>query len=956
MSRVYVALDLETTGLNPDRDAIIEIGVVRFKDDQVLDTWSSLVNPGRSLPYRIQQLTGITQAQLSAAPALSEVRPALVRCVGDAPVVGHNIGFDLGFLRRHGLLMANPAVDTFELASILVPYAARYSLGTLAEHLGIHFPTRHRALDDARAAKDLFLALLNRAADLDLKTIQEINRLAARTDWALKAVFRDIERDRSRSFAMSSIGQQLWAKGGFENGSIGLLLNQGDEVEPLRPQGRPRPLDADALAAMLAAGGLMARSFPGYEYRPQQVAMLRTVAEAFNAGGHWLVEAGTGTGKSMAYLLPAIHYAVANGRRVVISTNTINLQDQLYAKDLPDLQKILPFEFRAAVLKGRSNYLCRRRLEAMRQREDLTTDEVRVMAKVLAWLPTTTSGDVAELNLMQHEQGIWAKLSGDPETCQPETCAHCERCFFYRAHDRAASAHVLVVNHALLLSDLALEGRALPDYQHLIIDEAHHLEARTTEQLGFDVTQAQMAGLLTALSHRVGFDRPGGFLAEIANAVQGSKLPDAARREIQGAIDALHTTVDRAQQQLSNLFNVLTQCLDELVERRGQPATYDLQIRLTSGFRAQPAWSNVEVAWTDLGLALDELYRGLDRLYKPLAESDESVLLRATEWVAELTGYRRRVGELIEQLNAILCEPKPDGIYWIGVDTRDENMTLHAAPLHVAPLLQSKLFSQKECIILTSATLRAGDDFDFIKERLGLWDVRELAVGSPFDYVRSTLLYLPTDIPEPGEPYYQKTLERALIELCKATRGRTLVLFTSHSQLQATYKAISQPLGEAGIAVLGQGLDGSRSQLLETFKAAEGSVLLGTRSFWEGIDVVGEALSCLAIARLPFDVPNDPVFAARSEYFDEPFSQFAVPQAILRFRQGFGRLIRSQTDRGVVVILDKRIMTKSYGRLFLGALPQCTMRRGVLADLPQAATQWLSHSRQSSASSGQPRA
>ncbi len=953
MSRVYVALDLETTGLSPERDAIIEIGAVRFKGDQVLDTWCSLVNPGRSLPYRIQHLTGITQAQLNSAPSLSEIRAPLVRLVGDAPVVGHNIPFDLGFLRRHGLLTANPAVDTFELASILVPYAARYSLGTLAEHLGINFPTRHRALDDARATMNLFLALLDRAANLDLKTIQEINRLAAHTDWPLKTVFRDIERDRSRTFYTGSIGQQLWAKGGLEDGGISLLLNQGDKVEPLRPLSRPEPVDANALVAMLETGGLLARAFPGYEYRPQQVEMLRAVVQAFNHGAHLLVEAGTGTGKSIAYLLPAVHYAAANNRRVVISTNTINLQDQLFAKDLPDLKKILPLDFRVALLKGRSNYLCRRRLEAMRHRTDLNVDEVRVLAKVLAWLPTTTSGDVAELNLMQQEQSVWARLAGDPETCQPETCAHADHCFFYRAHDRAAAAHVVVVNHALLLSDLALDGRALPEYQHLIVDEAHHLEARATEQMGFDVDQAQLAGLFNALSHPQRLDQPGGFLAEIAGAVRRHKVPEPARREVEKMIDALCDAVDRAQRQLHNLFNVLSRCLDELIERRGQPSTYDLQVRLTPGLRAQPAWSNVEIAWTDFSLPLDEVYGGLDRLYKRLSDIDTTVLANLDAWLVELAGYRRRVGELIVHLNAILCEPAADSIYWVSVDARDETISLHAAPLHVGPVLESKLFSQKECVVLTSATLRAGDGFDFVKERLGLWDVREHAVGSPFDYTRSTLLYLPTDIPEPGEAYYQKTLERALIELCTATRGRTLVLFTSHSQLQTTYKAISRPLGEAGIAVLGQGLDGSRSQLLETFKTDGGSVLLGTRSFWEGIDVVGEALSCLVIARLPFDVPNDPIFAARSEHFDEPFSQFAIPQAILRFRQGFGRLIRSQTDRGVVTVLDRRVMTKSYGRLFLEALPPCTMRRGVIGDLPAAAAQWLANSRQPSAVSGQ---
>ncbi|MFQ6058861.1 MAG: helicase C-terminal domain-containing protein [Anaerolineae bacterium] len=961
MSRIYVALDLETTGLKPERDAIIEIGAVKFRGKEVLETWSSLVNPGRPLPYRIQQLTGITPEELENAPSLFSIMGPLVSFVKDYPIVGHNVPFDLSFLNRHGLFLANPTIDTFELASILMPYASRYSLSTLAQHLGIHFPKQHRALADALAAKDLFLALVERAGQLDLATIREINRLAARSDWPLRYVFRDAERDRARTAFTGTIAQQLLAKGGLDEGALGLFFSEGQCPEPLQPSPRRQPLDVEALCALLEEGGLFAQHFPGYEHRPQQVHMLRAVAEAFNEGEHLLVEGGTGVGKSLAYLLPAIHFAVANGRHVVVSTNTINLQDQLFNKDLPDLQRILALEFKASLLKGRSNYLCRRRLDLLRRRDDLSVDEIRVLAKILAWLPTTTTGDVAELTLVNQEGAIWNRVCAEAETCRPDTCTYKqgERCFFYRARHQAEGAHIIVVNHALLLSDMAVENRVLPEYQHLIIDEAHHLEARATEQLGFSVDRRGVDATLNELSSPAlrlrraqssrllpkgqpsGAERSGGFLAKIVATLRASSLPSAIRREVESYIEGMHRDVERARQHLYRFFDVLALFLEEQRAEGRSHGGYDLQVRLTGGQRIQPAWANVEMAWDDLSLTLAKIHQGLERLYTSFLDPGDHDIPQHDELLGELAGHRHRMEELREQMTAIISQPSPNGIYWATLSAQGGEVSLHAAPLHVGQLLEKHLFSSKECVVLTSATLQAGDDFSYIRERLGLWDVREEAVGSPFDYAASTLLYLPTDIPEPGQPYYQKTVERVLVDLCQATQGRTLVLFTSHSQLQATYKAISQPLGEAGIAVLGQGLDGSRRQLLETFKENDRTVLLGTRSFWEGIDVVGEALSCLVIARLPFDVPTDPIFAARSETFEDPFGQYAVPQTILRFRQGFGRLIRSKTDRGVVVVLDKRLLTKFYGPAFLNSLPPCTVRRGSLHDLPPAAARWI---------------
>jgi predicted DnaQ family exonuclease/DinG family helicase len=937
MARTYVSLDLETTGLDPDRDSIIEIGAVKFRSEKVLDTFSTLVRPERTIPYRIERLTGIRQEDTDDAPSVSSAVDRLARFVKDDPVIGHNIGFDLNFLRRRGVLLSSQSVDTFELASIMVPHAARYSLSRLAEELGISAEPAHRALGDAQTARKLLLALLERVARLDIDTIEEINSLAQRSDWPLRQVFLDVARQKARTAFTGSIREQLAAKGVLGEDVSGPIFASIAEEAPLEPTLEPEPLDVDLLAAMFEEQGIMAQEFPGYEYRPQQVEMMRRVSQAFNEGQHLLVEAGTGTGKSLAYLLPAAQFAATNGRHVVISTNTINLQDQLFLKDIPDLQRLLPFELKAALLKGRANYVCPRRLAALRRKPDLSVDEISVLAKILVWLPGTTTGDKAELNLRGDENLIWARLSAEDESCNPELCSHIGNCYFYRARQRADEAHLIIVNHSLLLSDMLAENRILPRYQHLIIDEGHHLEDAATNQLGFEVSQGRMLSLLNGLFHSAG-DRKSGLFHELPGQLRGSSVPSSVQRELQDYLEAAIDDVDQARRRVHDFFTAMSLFLDQH-QRRG--SQYDQRIRLTSGLRVQPSWSDVEIAWDSLSHRLGAIGDRLDYLYKGLTGLEDARIHQYEDLLHELYGKLQQVRQLTEETEAIVAQPVEEGIYWASIGAQDQRISLRAAPLHVGGELEGRLYHGKECLILTSATLSTGTDCSYLRERLNLWAADELVIGSPFDYENSTLLYIPTDIPEPGQSYYQRSVEQVLSELGRATRGRTMVLFTSYSQLRSTYGAISRPLGDEGIAVLGQGIDGSRHNLLSNLKANNRTVILGTRSYWEGVDVVGEALSCLVIARLPFPVPNDPIFAARSESFDDPFNQYAVPQAILRFRQGFGRLIRSKTDRGVVVLLDKRVLTRSYGKAFLEAIPNCTTRQGSIQDLPTMAAQWI---------------
>ena len=989
--RTYVALDLETTGLNSNRDKIIEIGAVRFRDGKPVGQYSTLINPGRSIPYEIQQLTGISNADVAGQPRLDQVADQIMRFVGHNPVVGHNVSFDLDFMRARGLLTENVGLDTWELATILLPNQSGYSLGALAERFGLGLENHHRALDDALAAGHLFRRLCEEATQLPRPILLEISRLTQDSGWPLARVFVE---------ALTAIGVTRIPRRGLSLKQLvpdSPMFRPLQTFDPLTPRENPAAIDVAELAGMLAPSGAVAQAFPGYEFRPPQLAMLEAVATAFNQSHHLMVEAGTGTGKSLAYLLPAIAFATKNGQRIVVSTNTINLQDQLFRKDLPDLQRILGQAnagsqkaergtppFRAALLKGRGNYLCPRRFAALKARPNLTEDELRGIARILVWLPTTQTGDQSELSLPKpSDRFVWNQVSADNEGCSLERCQRemGGSCFFYRARRQAEAAHILVVNHALLLADAATDNRVLPEYHRLIIDEAHHLEDAVTDQLSFRadsyllsqllaaisppgsdlssrdavqsslkdsaVRQAHHPSKARALSHRnaARSSTKSGLLAEIQAGVRQPRLPKKLADTINDQVVQLQKDLEAVRFRADNFWDVLKDVMSELQPRAGR-SEYDIRVRITDAVRQQPLWVEIEVSWENLALTWQQLLRRLETLHSALQELGASGLdpVGLDSLIEDLGLSGRRLTEFYAQMEAWVVKPDPNGVYWAEISAstrRFQRLTLRSAPLHVGPLVQKHIFFHNDTVVLTSATLRTAGSFEYLRDRLSAHDADTTTVGSPFDYQESTLLYLPSDLPEPTASGYQTAVEQALISLTRALGGRTLALFTSYAQLRRTARAITPALTEAGITVLSQSGGSSRHQILKSFKTDANTVLLGTRSFWEGVDVVGPALSALVLVRLPFAVPSDPVVAARSETFDNPFYDYSVPDAILRFRQGFGRLIRSKTDRGVVVVLDKRIQSKQYGQLFLDSLPECTVQRGPLVNLPSAARRWI---------------
>ena len=929
-----IAIDLETTGLNPDYDDILEIGLVRFREGEILETYETLVDPQREIPANITNLTGIRQADLVGAPKIKDVLKDVTAFVGDAPVLGHNVAFDLGFMQRQGILYNNLMLDTYELASVLLPTAPRYNLNSLTQQMGIALDNAHRALADASATAYLYWALWQKLLAIPLNTLQEIV-LASRglPEWTAKPVFEAALRERAET-AFDEAPRQPASE---HSDAFGALFRPAESAwHPLRPNAETVPLDEEKLVGLLAEDGPLAQNVPGYEHRPEQIKMLHAVTQAFNHGEHLMVEAGTGTGKSIAYLIPAIYWALANNERVVVSTNTINLQDQLLNKDIPALRTALGIDFRASVVKGRSNYLCPRRLASMRRRQPTTIDELRVFAKVLIWLLDSDSGDRSEINLRgAAEVGAWMRLSAEDEGCTMERChvqMH-DTCPFYKARRDAEAAHLLIVNHALLLSDVAVGSRVLPEYRYLIVDEAHHLEAATTNGLSFRLDQIALRRQLAELG-----GRRSGILGDLLNSARNA-IPPTHLEQLTAYVQNVEEAISAMDFHIGALFNALLRFLQD--GRHLHQSEYVNQIRITEALRDKPGFGQVQAAWDTLSQFTTGISSAMSKLALALSRLQDYDIPDYEDIVASLSAAARRMEEIHYQLEAFTHKPDANTIYWVQIGQDRNRMSIHSAPLHVGPLIDQHLWRPKNTVILTSATLQTAGSFDYIQDRLHAYEVNTLDVGSPFNYRDSTLLYLPTDMPEPNNREYQTSVAETLIALATATNGRLLGLFTSYTQLRRTAQAIAPRLALGDIAVFDQSDGSSRQALLTGFKETDRAVLLGTRSFWEGVDIPGEDLSVVVITRLPFAVPSDPIFAARAETFENSFAQYAVPDAILRFRQGFGRLIRTKTDRGVIVILDRRILSKNYGQYFLDSLPECTIRRKPLADLPDEASAWL---------------
>ncbi len=704
----------------------------------------------------------------------------------------------------------------------------------------------------------------------------------------------------------------------------------------------------DAVDVALGPHGAIAQSMQraagarGYEDRPSQRAMAAAVTDAFNNGGVALLEAGTGVGKSLGYLVPALRWAAANGQRTIVSTNTITLQEQLVTKDLPFLQRALSDQpVRFALLKGWRNYLCLQRLEQARSAgaalfEDGLAGDVEQIAQ---WAERTRDGSLSDLPVTPRSE-VWDEVAAEPDLCGRLKCAHYDKCFLFKARKEAAQADIVVVNHHLLLSDVAVrrtsqnwdDAAVLPAYKRLVIDEGHHLEDAAASHLGASVTRRALSRLFSRIERR------------------GKGLLPALAAKLGGANDLLSAaSLDLVRERLgpsSATARDRAQLLFELLEVALQEANVPM-MRLTDDFASHPAWkggieSTLDELLTEIGMLSDGL-----RLVRERLESDERKSEQMAPLVGELRGVARRLENAGDALARALRTPAAGApvVRWMeltGKPGPDRNVALHCVPLDLAPVLREDLFARVDTAIITSATLATDGGFGFLEQRLGLDAIKVPATTavfpSPFDYPTQALLVIPSDLPAPNEDArgHFAAVTRQLRDLLTASDGGIFALFTSHRDVREMAQQLRESGHDARYPLLVHGEE-SRDILLQRFRDAGRAVLLGTATFWEGVDVPGDALRGLLIAKLPFRVPSEPMVAAQCEAIEarggNSFGEFMLPHAALRLKQGFGRLIRSATDRGVVVLSDPRVLTKRYGRELLHGLPPAKRITGAWGEL-----------------------
>ena len=926
--QVNVALDLETTGLDSNRHQILEVGAVRFRGDEVIETYQTLVNPGVAIPEFIQRLTHISPQQVKRAPFFSSVASEIEDFLGADPIIGHNIQFDIGFLANNGVQLNNPSYDTWDLATVFMPRSRQYSLKYLTSHFKVEHNDAHRALADAMATKNVYVKLLRLAAEQDSGLLAYLSNLAARSHWSISGILAGL--DGVGDAQTSSVGLT-----GLDLEQMSIRLGS---PEKRRADPALSDLSEDKVAGLLTKDGPFAKVFSGFEHRPEQEQMLSSVTKAMYHNQHLVVEGGTGVGKSMSYLLPSALFAISKGQRVVISTNTINLQEQLMNKDIPALTEVLEQSglvaqgvLKAALLKGRTNYLCLRRWNHLARSDSPTIDDARLLSKTSVWMQNTTSGDRAEINLSGRDAGSWSHVSAGEKGFCPGL-RDGTPCFLRAARERAEQAHIVVVNHALLLSDLARGGGLIPEYQHLIIDEAHNLEDEATRQLGFSISQDKLDEVWEPQSR---------LTTQIRQATAAEGLASSIREEANSYVSTVETEGAKLRQIWGRLWAEV-----ERFQANQRSGTRDngQQMLITSQLHGSQSWSDLHLAWENLDVGLQQasqnvgqLHRFLDSTLLPAANDQPALVMETANLMDEVETMR-------EEFVSILGNPIDNDIHWISNDQIRGNpiVSLNSAPLDISGTLAAELFQHKDSVVLTSATLSTEGNFEYFKSRVGVGgDSEELLVGSPFDYQKAALLLIPEDMPPPNSDQYVDAMVRVLTDLGTTMNGHTMALFTSYASLRAVAQRLRAPLMGQDIQVLAQSIDGSAQQLMTRFAEEPNSVLLGTASFWEGVDLPPGLLKALVLTRLPFAVPTDPVVMARSNQYENPFNEFSVPQAVLRFRQGFGRLIRNKADRGTIVIMDNRITGKSYGSSFLKSIPPCTLKPSSLTSTGQLASQWL---------------
>jgi len=945
----FVVLDLETTGLDPSNDKIIEIGAIRYANGEEEKTFQEMINPEIPNPDLITKLTGISDDDVKNAPTINKKLGRLLDFIDDSIMLGHQVNFDASFIEyllriseedftnwekdsQRFKYLRNKRLDTLFLSRIFLPFLSRMKLGTVAAHFNIDLENAHRALDDARATGLIFLHLIEKAIATDNQVLQKITKLLYKNNNRVKYFFQpilDYKIKNNIKVSSANITEDISFVNQFYN-----IIGEGDyKLETVDEDVRIEPIDEKEIVDVLSGTGKLTKVLDNFENRDQQQDMAKSIAQNFNESEFLIVEAATGTGKSMAYLMPAVEWAVKNRQareRVIISTNTKNLQEQLFFKDIPSVFTIADRKFKAVLLKGKSNYLCldkwKSTLTDMNQR--LSAAERNRILPLMTWVEQTQTGDIAENAGFQINQnwGLWNKLIAENNYCSGRQCKYYSECFLIRARNNARAADIVIVNHSLLFSDLVTENSILGEYNNLIIDEAHNIEKTAAEYLGIRFNWWTFRNVYHNLYEQE--PRKTGTLVQLDFRLQKSSLDS----NITGM---MHKRISRLQTESIGLKNIVQQFFAELNAglkeklKNNRSNNAESKIRYFKNFKN---FRDIQEIINDVRLSLKGCTNKLSDLLDAFTDLKTDSFEFQDQIHRELISIETDLEMLFNSFDFCINADQDKHVYWLEMPLREQrvDVTFNAVPLNIAELLKINLYDRLNTAVFTSATLAVDNQFSYFMHRVGLnlldeKPVNTLKLQSPFDLENQILLGIPDYLDDPRNERFSNQLQDTIKEIHDHHPMGMLTLFTSYSMLNMLYNELKIHFEGKHVLLLAQGKSGSRTNIINQFREYKESVLFGTDSFWEGIDVPGDALEILLITKLPFDVPTEPLIAARMEEIKKtggnPFFEYSVPEAIIKFRQGFGRLIRHKNDFGAVIVCDNRLSRMQYGQQFLNSLP-----------------------------------
>lgn len=908
-----VVVDTETTGLDPARDQIIEIAACILRGPEVVDRFQTFVDPGRPIPAEITELTGIAQEDVAGAPDPSLAVELFATWADGRDLVAHNASFDRGVIMRQAQpgAITGRWMDSLALSRIVLPRMRGHRLADLSRAFGLPAST-HRAADDVEATAALWRILLAGVYSLPAGMAQLIAGISPASSWSLRHLFAQA--------AQMTQGAEEWSlrrsrSRRFIEDNLANIADAEDEAPPA-----VFPTDAE-LRRAFSAEGAAGRMYPGYEPRPEQLAMALEVGEALRTGTHRCLEAGTGVGKSMAYLLPLALAAKANpGLTAGVATKTNALMDQLVYAELPRLAEALG-GLRYIALKGYDHYPCLRKLEAqVRDKEQERRPElIEMLAVLLAYVSQTAWGDLDALSLPWYGLPRYAVVANS-EDCLKSRCPFFPtRCYLHGARCIASKSQVVVTNHALLFRDIQADNAILPEVKHWVVDEAHAAEQEARKQLSFQVSAQGIESYLNRLGGTHG------TLAQIRRRsieLEGGVV-------LQGRCTLAQQQLDRVRSVALSFFSFVKE-LGELSQDRG--SGYDrVTMWVDRRVRESGPWASLESPGRSLGRKLDELVRTLTELLASVQDFEELAVL-----AADLNAGLCRLDEMLAALNLVLEGTDQDFVYSATLDRGTEKPAeeLRAERLDVGAVLAADFYPNVSSVIYTSATLATGtrEPFAYFEHGTGLDQLSPerrpaLQLASSYDFNANMRVLLPQGFPEPASPAYRPQLAQLLLEVHRAMGGSVLTLFTNRREMEALYRELKPQLAQAGIELIAQTRGISTKSLRDRFLADRELSLFALRSFWEGFDAPGETLRCVVIPKLPFGRPNDPLSCEREQREGRgAWGRYSLPEAVMDLKQAAGRLIRNSTDRGFLVLADGRLQTKYYGKTFLNALPTGNIR------------------------------